>query len=127
MTYASRILCVAAVAMTVSTVAAAQAVTAFDGTYAGVSRDVGSSGPNCGTFAPELRPLTISNGVARFEAGLTGSTVFQGNVSAQGELSMKDNLTNTILGKIDQTGKATGSIHLGGENCVISALWQKKT
>ena len=125
MPYASRILCVAAMAITVSGVAVAQAVTAFDGTYAGVSRNVGSSGPNCGTFAPELRPLTISNGVAR--AGLTGSTVFQGNVSAQGDLSMKDNLTNTILGKIDQTGKATGSIHLGGENCVISAVWQKKT
>jgi hypothetical protein len=34
--------------------------------------------------------------------------------------------TITIIGKIDQTGKATGSIHLGGENCVISAVWQKK-
>jgi hypothetical protein len=113
-------------AMTVSGVVAAQALTAFDGTYAGVSRNVSGSGPNCGAFAPELRPLTIHNGTAQFEAGLTGSTVFQGNVSDQGEFSMKDNLTNTILGKIDQTGKATGSIHLGGENCVISAVWQKK-
>ena len=126
MTYASRILCVAAIAMTVSGAALAQAITAFDGTYAGVSRNVTGGGPNCGAFAPELRPLTISNGVAHFEAGLKGATVFQGNVSAQGDLSMKDKLTNTILGKIDQTGKATGSIHLGGENCVISAVWQKK-
>src|SRR5215510_12793791 len=108
MANAARILCVAAMAMTVSGVAAAQAVTAFDGTYSGVSRNVSGSGPNCGAFAPELRPLTISNGVAQFEAGLKGSTVFQGNVSAQGDLSMKDNLTNTILGKIDQAGKATG-------------------
>jgi hypothetical protein len=126
MTNVSRILYVAAMAMTFSGVAAAQAVTAFDGTYSGVSRDVSGSGPNCGAFAPELRPLTIRNGVAQFEAGLKGATVFQGNVSAQGDLSLKDNLTDTILGKIDQTGKATGSIHLGGENCVISAVWQKK-
>ena len=72
MTYASRILCVAAIAMTVSGVAAAQALTAFDGTYAGVSRNVSGSGPNCGVFAPELRPLTVRNGTAQFEAGLKG-------------------------------------------------------
>jgi len=126
MTNAARILCVAAMAMTVSGIAAAQAVTGFDGTYSGVSRNVSGGGPNCGAFAPELRPLTVRNGVAQFEAGLKGATVFQGNVSAQGDLSMKDNLTDTILGKIDQAGKATGSIHLGGENCVISAIWQKQ-
>ena len=110
----------------VSNPAAAQSVTGYDGTYAGVSRNVDGGGPNCGVFAPELRPLTIRNGAAQFDAGLQGKTVFQGNVSAQGDLRMKDDLADTILGKIDQSGKATGCIALGGENCVITAVWQKK-
>jgi hypothetical protein len=108
--------------MTVSTVAAAQAVTAFDGTYAGVSRDVGSSGPNCGVFAATLRPLTIRNGVAEFDAGLQGATVFKGNVSAQGDLTMRDNLSDQIIAKIDQTGKATGSVALGGSASLFSSV-----
>jgi hypothetical protein len=113
--------------MTVSGVAAAQVVTAFDGTYAGVSRDVWSSGPNCGVFAAALRPLTIRNGVAEFDAGLQGATVFKGNVSAQGDLTMRDNLSDQIIAKkIDQSGEATGSVALGGSNCVISAVWQKQ-
>jgi hypothetical protein len=126
MTGASRIFCVAVMATTVSGAAAAQTVTAFDGTYAGVSRNVQSSGSNCGVFAPELRPLTIRNGVAQFEAGLQGATAFQGNISAQGDLTMRDNLSDQIIAKVDQNGKATGSIALGGANCVISAVWQKQ-
>jgi hypothetical protein len=70
--------------------------------------------------------LTIRNGVAQFDAGLQGATVFQGNVSAQGDLTMRDDLADQIIAKIEQNGKATGRVALGGANCVISAVWQKQ-
>ena len=124
MTYASRILCVAAMAMTVSAVAAAQAVTAFDGTYQGVS----TIATSCG--APPASPvpgtLTISNGAAQFNAGMHGATVFKGNVAATGELTMRDDLTHLFEGKIDPRGRVTGNVLIGSNDCVITGVWQKQ-
>jgi hypothetical protein len=123
MTYASRILCVAAMAMTVSTVAAAQAVTAFDGTYQGVSTTATSCGAPPANPVP--RPLTISNGVAQFDAGMQGTTVFQGNVTTTGDLTMRDSLADRLDGKIDPNGRITGNVNIGQNGCVLTGVWQK--
>ena len=122
-----KLLCAFAVAIvTVAPhIAQAQSPTAFDGTYQGVSNTASGSGPNCSVFAPVPRPLTIQNGVAKFDAGLKGATAFQGNVTPQGAFTMKDNLVNTITGRIESGGKATASIHMGESNCVLTAVWQK--
>jgi len=123
----SKLLCTVAVALAVAVpqIAQAQSPTAFDGTYQGVSNTASGSGPNCSVFTPVPRPLTIQNGVANFDAGLKGATAFQGNVTPQGAFTMKDNLVNTITGKIESGGKATASIHMGESNCVLTAVWQK--
>jgi hypothetical protein len=115
------------IATVIPSVASGQTTTAFDSTYQGVSNTASAGGgPNCGSFAPVPRPLTISNGVARFEGGLKGTAIFQGNVSPQGYFTMRDNLANRIDGKVDPSGKATASITLGGANCTLSAVWQKQ-
>ena len=123
----SKLLCALAVASVIGApqIAQAQSPTAFDGTYQGVSNAASGSGPNCSVFSPVPRPLTIKNGVAQFDAGLKGATAFQGNVTPQGALTMKDNLVNTITGRIEPGGKATASIHMGESNCVLTAVWQK--
>lgn len=124
----SKLLCTvaAALAIVVPQIAQAQSPAAFDGTYQGVSNTASGSGPNCGVFAPVPRPLTIQNGVAQFDGGLKGATTaFQGSVTPQGALTMKDNLVNTIIGRIEPGGKATASIHMGESNCVLTAVWQK--
>jgi hypothetical protein len=123
----NKLLCAFAVASVIGApqIAQAQSPTAFDGTYQGVSNTASGSGPNCSVFSPVPRPLTIKNGVAQFDAGLKGATAFQGNVTPQGALTMKDNLVNTITGRIEQGGKATASIHMGESNCVLTAVWQK--
>jgi len=124
MTNPSRIFCVVAIAMAVSSVASAQAVTAFDGTYQGVA----TIGTNCGappaTNVP--RPLTISNGAAQFDAGMQGTTVFQGNVASTGELTMRDNLADKLEGKIDPNGRVTGNVIIGQNGCVVTGVWQKQ-
>jgi hypothetical protein len=123
----SKLLCAFAVASVIAVphIAQAQSPTAFDGTYQGVSNTASGSGPNCSVFSPVPRPLAIKNGVAQFDAGLKGATAFQGNVTPQGALTMKDNLVNTITGRIEPGGKATASIHMGESNCVLTAVWQK--
>jgi len=123
----SRLLCVAAAAIVIATppIARAQSPTTFDGVYQGVSNTASGSGPNCGVFTPVPRPLTIRNGVAQFDGGLRGATAFQGSVTPQGNLTMKDNLADTVTGKVEPGGKATASIHLGESNCVLTAVWQK--
>jgi len=75
---------------------------------------------------PVPRPLTIRNGVAQFDAGMKGATVFQGTVSPQGDLTMRDNLGDRLDGKIDPRGKATGKVNIGDQNCVLTGVWQKQ-
>jgi hypothetical protein len=120
-------LCLVSIAVAVPSIVGAQSPTAFDGTYAGVS-NTASGGGNCSPFAPVPRPLTIRNGVAQFEGGLPGATVLlQGNVSPQGEFTLKDNLSNMVIGRIDPTGKATASVNFtGSAQCVLAAVWQKQ-
>jgi len=39
---------------------------------------------------------------------------------------MRDNLADRLDGNIDPSGKVTGSVNIGDQNCVISAVWQKQ-
>jgi hypothetical protein len=121
-----RILCVVAVAVTIPSIAGAQSTTAFDGTYQGVSTTAASGGSACVPSTPVPRPLTIRNGAVQFDAGMSGTTVFEGTVSPQGELTMRDTLADKAIGNIDASGKATASVNIGDKNCVITAVWQKQ-
>jgi hypothetical protein len=121
-----RLFCSVAIAMAAPSIAGAQQATPFDGTYQGVSTTASSGGSACVPATPVPRPLTIRNGTAQFDAGMSGTTVFQGTVSPQGVLTMRDNLADRLDGKIDASGKATGSVHIGDRNCLLTAVWQKQ-
>jgi len=76
-----RVLYVASIAAAIPGIAGAQTTTAFDGTYQGVSTTAQSGGSACVPSTPVPRPLTIKNGTAQFDAGMSGRTVFEGTVS----------------------------------------------
>jgi len=68
----------------------AQVTTAFDGTYAGISREVSkmrNESGNCGARNIGLGPLVIANGVARAPG-------WEGTVSAGGVLVMRSRAAN---------------------------------
>jgi hypothetical protein len=103
---------------------------AFDGAYrsltvqnvAGGSITPGASGAsvNCPNYTvSSLPPLTISNGLAQFQAiGLT----FQGYVTPQGELRMSSGVGQTFQGQIDNRNVLSGQV-LG--RCGYNLSWQR--
>jgi hypothetical protein len=103
---------------------------AFDGTFTGLAvRNVagGSITPgastasvNCPNYtASSLPPVTISNGLAQFQAiGLT----FQGYVTPQGGLAMSSGVGQTFQGQIDSRNVLSGQV-LG--RCAYDLSWQK--
>ena len=115
-----------ATAIAIPGIAGAQSTTAFDGTYQGVSTVAASGGSACVPSTAVPRPLTIKNGAVQFDAGMSGTTVFEGTVSPKGELTMRDTLADKATGKIDPSGKATASVNIGDKNCIITAVWQKQ-
>jgi len=119
---------VIALTMALPSIGVAQSNTAFDGTYAGVSNTATGAGSACNPFESTPRPLTIRNGIARFTGGSFGSgdVVFEGSVSPQGDLRMWDMFAHSIIGKIDQSGKATASARVDDTGCVLTAVWQKQ-
>jgi hypothetical protein len=112
-------------AMVIAVPALAQSVTTFDGTYNGVSYTA-SGGRSCVPPVPVPRPLTIKNGAAQFAGGLTGDMVFQGNVAAQGNLTMRSSLGSIFTGKVDPSGKISGGVGSAGGSCNIMGVWQKQ-
>ena len=120
--------CVMSLTMAVPSIAVAQSNTAFDGTYAGVSNSANGTDSSCHPFAPTPRPLTIRNGIAQFTGGsfASGDVVFDGRVSPEGNLRMWDMFAHNIIGKIDASGKATGSVNIGDTGCVLTAIWQRQ-
>jgi hypothetical protein len=70
--------------------------------------------------------MTIGNGVGQFDAGREGTTVFQGNIDAQGNFTMRSSLAHRMDGNIDASGKATGKVDIGQKDCVVTAIWQKQ-
>jgi hypothetical protein len=97
--------------------------TAFDGTYAGVSRTLETTMRGGATRSCPLNgqpaPVTISNGAART---LWGGTA-DGSVNSQGVLVMRAPNGARIDGQIDGKGTITGRITSA---CSYQVVWQKK-
>ena len=103
---------------------------AFDGAFTGLAvRSVagGSITPgastasvNCPNYTvSSLPPVTISNGLAQFQAiGLT----FQGYVTPQGGLMMSSGVGQTFQGQIDSRNVLSGQV-LG--RCAYDLSWQR--
>jgi hypothetical protein len=103
---------------------------AFDGTFTGlaVQRVAGGAitpgggvgSGNCPNYTvASLPPLTISNGLAQFQAiGLT----LQGYVTPQGVLMMNSGVGQTFQGQIDSRNVLSGQV-LG--RCAYNLSWQK--
>ena len=124
-----RVLCLISISIAIPEIAIAQSTTAFDGTYAGVSN---TGDGFCSPLVPVPRPLTINNGVVQFQGGFQSRPTlnFQGSVSPQGGLTMKDQESHIANGSIDATGKLTASIHATDSardrQCTLTAVWQKQ-
>jgi hypothetical protein len=120
--------CVMPLTMAVPSIAVAQSNTTFDGVYAGVSNSATGTYSTCHPFSPMPRPLTVRNGVAEFTGGssASGDVASRGSVSSEGDLRMWDMFANNTLGKIDVSGKATGSVSIGDTDCVLTAAWQRQ-
>jgi hypothetical protein len=109
---------------------AANTTRAFDGTFTGLSvQNVagGSITPgastasvNCPNYTVASLPaLTISNGLAQFQAiGLT----FQGYVTPHGGLAMNSGVGQTFRGQIESRNVLSGQV-LG--RCAYNLSWQK--
>ena len=99
--------------------------TAFDGKYAGVSRDV-SKNPSAhrANNCPQSGvpgPLTIANGVARWRGGDS----WEGTVSPSGVIVMRAPNGGRFDGQIDAQGAITGQI--SGWGCTGTFVWRKQS
>ena len=97
--------------------------TAFDGTYAGVSREVSKNPSAPRAKCPPsgaLAPLTIKNGVVV----ASGSAAWEGTVSPQGVLLMRNDRSVRVDGQIDPQGTITAQY--SGTGCMTKFVWQKK-
>jgi hypothetical protein len=111
-------------AVAMPAVAQAQATTAFDGSYGGVSAAfsgaMGSSSRVCPNFAAPAR-LTIAGGHARVK---WGDDTLQGDVTPQGALTMRTASAGSRFdGQIDAQGMLRGS-YTGF--CAYALVWQKR-
>jgi hypothetical protein len=100
----------------------APTTTAFDGTYAGISRDVSKSPSAPRAKCPPsgaLAPLTIKNGVV-----VSRPAAWEGTVSPQGVLIMRNERSVRVDGQIDPQG--TIRAQYSGTGCITSFVWQKK-
>jgi hypothetical protein len=106
--------------------APAPTMTAFDGTYVGVSRtfagkaDAGAPTRNCVPNG-QPGPLTIASGVARYPTLRAGT--WEGSVNAQGVLVMHSRLGERFDAQIDARGTVIG--RFSGE-CGYHMVWQKE-
>jgi hypothetical protein len=113
-----------ALAMPAAAQAPAPTTTAFDGTYAGISREVSKSPSAPRAKCPPsgaLAPLTIKNGVVV----ASGSAAWEGTVSPQGVLLMRNDRSVRVDGQIDPQG--TIRAQYGGTGCITTFVWQKKS
>ena len=97
--------------------------TAFDGTYAGISREVSKNPSAPRAKCPPsgaLAPLTIKNGVVV----ASGSAAWEGTVSPQGVLLMRNDRSVRVDGQIDPQGTITAQY--SGTGCMTKFVWQKK-
>ena len=98
--------------------------TAFDGTYAGVSREVSKSPSAPRAKCPPsggLAQLTIKNGVVV----ASGPAGWAGTVSPQGVLLLRNERSSRVDGQIDPQG--TIRAQYSGTGCITAFVWQKKS
>jgi hypothetical protein len=128
MNKAFRTFSVISLMIAVPSIVVAQSNTAFDGTYAGVSVTATGADSACKPFQPKPPPLTIRDGRGQFTAGsfVTGPMVFEGTASPQGDLRMLDMFARNLIGKIDSSGKATGTVTIADYGCVFIYVWQRQ-
>jgi len=107
--------------------AAAQApapTTAFDGRYAGVSRDSAKTPAFPSAKCPPSEvpaPLTIKNGVV----GTPGGQGWEGSVSPQGAVTLRNSNAMRLEGQIDGQGMIRAQY--GGAGCTITYVWRKQS
>ena len=116
-------------ATTVAAQAPAPPTTAFDGTYAGVSRTLmGGMADNdplrsCAPNGPP-GPLTIAGGVPRCNGSTLRQATFEGSVNAQGVLVMHTPASERLEARIDGRGTLTGRFT---GSCSYQMVWQKES
>jgi hypothetical protein len=110
----------------------------FDGDYRGVSREVSDSGSNdhrgyLHALTPP-RSLTITNGVVV----TPGAQWWEGNVSPQGAVVLRNPKFTRVDAQIDPQGTIRGVYsgeippdllaQIGGDgtNCIVKFVWQKE-
>ena len=112
--------------------APAPTTTAFDGTYAGVSRTFEGTMLNqhqstrCGSPPALPGPLTIVSGVARTALGNTsysGGGTAEGSVTPQGALVLRTPFGERIDAQIDGRGTVTARYT---SFCSYQMVWQKE-
>ena len=114
-----------ALAMPAAAQAPALTTTAFDGTYAGVSRETSSfmqgisAARWCATKGGAPAPLTITNGVIQS----TGASGWEGSVDPQGREVMRNSRSSRLDGQIDSQG--TIRRQFTGWACVATFVWRK--
>jgi hypothetical protein len=122
----SAVLTIAACAA-LTTPVAAQApapTTAFDGTYAGISREVSKSPSAPRAKCPPsggLAPLTIKNGVVV----ASGPAGWEGTVTPQGGLILRNERSFRVDGQIDPQG--TIRAQYSGTGCITTFVWRKQS
>jgi hypothetical protein len=95
----------------------------FDGTYAGVSREVSKSPSAPRAKCPPsgaLAPLTIKNGVVVS----SGPAALEGTVGPDGVLILRNERSVRIDGQIDPQG--TIRAQYSGTGCITNYVWKKK-
>jgi hypothetical protein len=113
--------------------AAAGPTMSFDGWYSGVPREVLDGESNRHTCDPRALPppvgLRVSNGVV----GIPGITSWEGTVSPQGAVVMRNRAFTRVDGQIDPQGTIRGQCSGelpsrlgGGTNCIVKFVWQKE-
>jgi hypothetical protein len=113
-----------AIAMQAAAQAPPPTTTAFDGKYAGVSRESSKAGSNPGAKCPPSgipAPLTIKNGVF----GTSGGQGWEGTVSPLGALVMHNGGSMRVDGQIDSQG--TISANYSGPACIVTYVWRKRS
>jgi hypothetical protein len=113
-----------ALGMPAAAQAPAPATTAFDGKYVGVSRESSKAGSSPGAKCPPSgvpAPLTIKNGAI----GRPGTGGWEGAVSPQGGLTMRNANSLQIDGQIDPQGTITAKY--SGPACIITYVWRKRS
>jgi hypothetical protein len=102
---------------------APESTTAFDGNYYGISREVSTTSVPGARCPPNGVPaaLTIQHGTVRSNEGS-----WQGMVSPQGALGMRNGKSTQLDGQVDGQGNIWGQA-TNASGCTITFVWRKQS